>query len=114
MKIIHASAELTAEQIYNLTMSPNTQKMADLVGQEIEIENYALYEDKNSKGEDQEILAILTPEKEVAATISPTFKQDFFRMQDLFGSMGQKIEAISVVSGTAKSGRTFITCKFSR
>ena len=113
MKIINSSENLTPKEIYSLTMSPKTQKMKDALGSRIEIGAWASYEDVNKKtGELQEVLAIMTPEGEIFATNSPTFKEDFFQMLDLFNQMGETVHAISVISGTSKAGRDFISCAY--
>lgn len=114
MKIIEASKNLTPKEIYNLTMSPATQKMKSVIGQRIEISAWAIYEDVNKKtGEVQEVLSIITPEGETFATNSPTFKEDFSNMFQLFRDMGEEVHTITVTSGTSKAGREFITCTYS-
>ena len=60
----------------------------------------------------QEVLAIMTPDGEIFATNSPTFKEDFFQMQELFQDMGETVHAISVISGISKAGREFISCAY--
>ena len=113
MKIINSSENLTPKEIYNLTMSPKTQKMKDAIGSRIEIGAWAEYEDVDKKtGELHEVLAIMTPEGETFATNSLTFKEDFFKMQDLFSNMGETVHAISVISGTSKANREFISCAY--
>jgi len=112
MKIIQKSKELTPQEIYFLTMSPSVQKMSDQDTQIIEVSAFALYEDENGKGETQEILAIMTPDKEVFATNSATFKNDFKKMYELFDSLGVQVQSIKVVSGTSKNDRTFYTCVY--
>lgn len=113
MKIVDSSENLTPKEIYSLTMSPKYRKMKDAIGSRIEIEAWASYEDVNKKtGEIQEILAIMTPDGEIFATNSPTFKEDFFQMQGLFRDMGETVHAISVISGTSKAGREFISCAY--
>lgn len=114
MKLINASKDLTAKQIYTLTMNPATVKMKDCVGQRIEIGYWAIYEDVSQKtGEVQEILAIATPEGECFATNSPTFTRDFTNMLSLFESMGENVPALVVISGKSKTDREFITCVYS-
>lgn len=114
MQIINQSAGLTTKDIYFLTMSPNTQKMKDVVGQRIELKNWAIYTDLNQKnGEEQEVLTIQTPEGETFATNSPTFHRDFLSMWELFTSNGETVPAIIVTSGTSKGGREFISCMYS-
>lgn len=113
MKIIDSSENLTPKEIYNLTMSPKTGKMKDAIGSRIEIGAWAVYEDLNKKtGEIQEVLAITTPDGEIFATNSPTFKEDFFQMWELFRDMGETVHTISVISGTSKAGREFISCAY--
>ena len=113
MKITDSSENLTPKEIYSLTMSPKTKKMKDAIGSRIEIAAWASYDDVNKKsGEVQEVLAIMTPEGEIFATNSPTFKDDFFQMQGLFRDMGEAVHAISVISGTSKAGREFISCAY--
>lgn len=114
MTIINSSANLSVKDIYNLTMNPKTQKMKDCVDQRIQLGAWAIYEDVQKKtGEVQEILAIATPDGEVFATNSPTFKGDFINMYSLFESMGAIVPAITVTSGISKAGREFITCVYS-
>lgn len=100
---------LTNRQKYDLTMSPKTQKMSDAVGSTVEIEAWALYEDEDREGEIREILAIRSPEGEILATNSQTFKDDFFRMVDLFGP---GVSSVEIISGKSKAGRDFITCAY--
>lgn len=114
MKVINASANLNAKQIYTLTMNPATVKMKDVVGERIEISYWAIYEDVSQKtGEVQEILAIATPDNKCYATNSPTFTRDFKNMIDLFEGMGERVPAVVVISGKSKTDREFITCVYS-
>lgn len=112
MKVIRTSKELTPQEVYALTMSQGTARMKDSVSQEVEIKSFALYEEEDSKGELKEILSILTPEGEVLATISDTFKRDFFKMVDFFADNDMTVNSIEVLSGISKSDREFITCKY--
>lgn len=114
MKITKTSKELSPQEKYFLTMSPSVQKMKDVIGQEIEVVAFCIYEDTNSKGEEQEILSIVTPENEVFATNSPTFISDFTKMWELFSADGVTVNVIKVMSGKSKSDREFITCVYAR
>lgn len=102
--------EISNKQLYNLTMSPKTQKMKDAKGTTLEVSAYCVYEDVDKNGEVRTVLAILTPEGETFATNSATFQADFDRMIDMFGPAG--ITAIEVISGHSKAGREFITCGY--
>lgn len=119
MRIITTSKELTAPEIYFLTMSPAAKKMKDKKDDEIEVSAFCLYEDAVKKegettGENQQILSILTNDGEIYATNSPTFIDDFMKMWELFESMNHPIIAIRVIGGKSKKDREFITCTFSR
>lgn len=114
MTIINSSKNLTTVDIYRLTKAPNTQRMKDVIGQRLELDKWAIYEDVNKKtGEIQQILALSTPEGETFATNSPTFTNDFMEMMELFEDAGESVPAIVVTSGTSKAGREFITCIYS-
>lgn len=111
MNIIKKIPEtLTKKQMYDLTMSPKTQKMRDAVGSVLEIAAACIYEDVDGKtGEVREVLSISTIDGEIFATNSKTFREDFGKMLDLFGD---DLTAIEVVSGTSKVGREYITCAY--
>lgn len=112
MNILKTNATTPAE-IYNLTMNPQTQKMSNFKDSTIRLARYCLYEDVDAKtGEVKEILTIMDESATVYGTNSKTFQEDFFKMLDLFESMGASVNEIAVISGTSKSGREFITCKF--
>lgn len=95
---------------YLLTMSPAIQKMSLAETQVLEVSEWALYTDIDSNGEEREILSIMTPENEVFATNSPTFKDAFSSMVNLFNQSGKVVEKIKVIGGESKAGRHFITC----
>ena len=58
-------------------------------------------------GEIKEVIAIATPDGELFATISNTFREEFMDMVNYFGS---DLGAIKVISGTSKAGRKYVTC----
>lgn len=112
MKVLKTSENLSPVQVYNLTMASTTSKLSDAVEQVVEFSAYALYEDVNAKGEENEILSFITPEGEVFATISKTFKDEFFKMVEFFEGEGVSVTAFKVLGGTSKAGRPFITCTY--
>ena len=119
MRIVKSHGELSAPEIYFLTMSPSAQKMSDHKNSEIEISKYCIYEDAVKKEgteteEMQNILSILTPDGEIFATNSPTFISDFVKMMELFESMNTTVTAIRIIGGTSKKGREYITCTYAR
>lgn len=68
---------------------------------------WALYTETNSKGVEQEVLAVLTPADKLV-TISATFKAAFFEVVEL---MGADDYSIVVKHGTTKNGREYVTCE---
>ncbi len=98
---------LTKKEIFRLTDSAQTNRMADSVGEIITISKWAIYEDINAKNEQHTILTIETPEGIIFSTISETFITRFEKMVDAFGD---ELEEIIIQDGTTKSGRTYITC----
>lgn len=114
MKITKSFPEnLTMKQVYNLTRNPDSRSMKTLEGATFNIEAFALYEDVNSKGEEQEVLAVLTSEGDTFSTISDTFKRDFAAIVDVVNQYGVDLAAvdIEVIGGESKSGRHYIGCK---
>lgn len=111
MNIIRCTDNLTTAQKYALCLSGNAAKMETLKGQTIGLHAWALYQDEDKKtGELKQILSIMDEEGDVYATISETFINDFFRMQDFFQSEGETVTAIKVTGGTSKAGRNFVSC----
>lgn len=109
MQILKMSRELSAAEVYKLTMSPEIQRMSDNVGAEIDVQSYCMYED-GVEDDVKTILSIMDTEGKVFATNSSTFQRDFLRMEDLFNQMGCDLPVIKVCNGISKSGRDFITC----
>ena len=107
MQIKKKSQELDKKTIFRMTESDSTVKMSDADGQVLEIAAWILYDDVNGKGEQVEVLSILTTEGEIYATISDTFKKKFSKMVDVFGS---ELDKIKIVSGTSKKGLGYISC----
>ena len=112
MNMLKTNATTPAE-IYNLTMNPQTRKMSDFKGSTIRLTRYCLYEDVDARTDEvKEILTIMDESGTVYGTNSKTFQDDFFKMVELFESMGASVNEIAVISGISKSGREFITCQF--
>lgn len=109
MQILNMSRELSAAEVYKLTMSPEIQRMSDNLGAEIDVQAYCLYED-GEEPDIKTILSIMDVEGKVFATNSFTFQREFMRMNDLFNQMGCDLPVIKVCNGVSKSGRDFITC----
>ena len=98
--------------LYKMTRGKNTvsvNKMDDeQLDRDYSVVGYALYADVNSKGEDVEILSLLTESGLILAAQSKTFKDSFF---DILGMVGDRDFSIKVDSGTSKSGRRYMDCE---
>ena len=116
MKIIRTNIANLAEDkrtLYRLTMgeSISVQKMDDdALNLSYPVNAYVLRQDVNNKGEDVEILSILTESGGVScvlSTVSQTFKMEFFKLLDLFGD---DLFSIRITTGNSKSGRRYMSC----
>lgn len=103
---------LTMKQLYDLTKSPEIQKVSDNDGMLVSVDAWALYEDTDKDGNVREILAILDNEVGTVATNSATFMRDFFEIIDMCTDCGSVVNHIKISSGTSKAGRKFYTCVY--
>lgn len=86
----------------------NVKNMTDEdLDREYPVNGYLLYKDTNNRGEDVEILAILSDGGTVVTTVSATFKKSFFEMVELFED---DPFSIRVISGVSRNGRSFFDC----
>lgn len=113
MEIIKTSNEnLTMKQIYDLTKSPEIQKVSDNDGALIQVDEWALYKDIDRDGNTHDILSILDNEVGAVATNSATFTRDFMEIVDMCQSFGAKPRHVKITSGRSKAGRTFYSCVY--
>ncbi len=107
MEIIRKSGELTKKDIYNLSRSPEIQKMRDFVDEIIDVGKYLIYSDTN--GHDDEVTVLSIEDRTTGAVIasnSATARNEFEYIADLMD--GEEF-SIKVCSGTSKNGRSYIT-----
>lgn len=114
MKIVDAShQELINDPVfvYKMTRGKTTVSVNklddDQLDQDYSVSAWLIYTDVNSKGEDVEILSVLTESGLVLAAQSKTFKESFFDIVDI---VGDRPFSIRVLSGTSKSGRRYMDC----
>lgn len=113
MEIIEKSSDkLTMKQMYDLTKSPEIQKVSDNDGTLLQVDAWALYNDKDKDGIMREILSILDNEAGVIATNSATFIRDFMEIKEMCADCGVEVHHIKISSGMSKSGRKFYTCVY--
>ena len=113
MEIIKKSSEeLTVKQIYDLTKSPEIQRVSDNEGALVQVDAWVLYNDTDSIGNTREILSILDNEVGAVATNSATFIRDFMEIAEMCAVCGVKLQHVKISSGTSKAGRKFYTCVY--
>lgn len=113
MKIIEKSREeLTVKQIYDLTKSPEIQKVSDNEGALVQVNAWVLHADTDKDGNTREILSILDNEVGAVATNSATFIRDFMEITEMCKDCGVEVQHVKISSGTSKAGRKFYTCVY--
>lgn len=113
MKIIEKSSEeLTVKQIYDLTKSPEIQKVSDNEGALVQVNAWVLHTDTDKDGNTREILSILDNEVGAVATNSATFIRDFMEITEMCKDCGVEVQHVKISSGTSKAGRKFYTCVY--
>lgn len=111
MKIIETSKDLTKAEIYLLTKSPLIQTVKNNVGKVVVVKAWCKYSDVNSRGNEIELLSIVTETNEIFATNSKTFMKAFQDIIDIFGN-DSTLPPITFVSGKTKSDKEFVTCAY--
>lgn len=113
MEIIKKSSdELTMKQLYDLTKSPEIQRVSDNEGALVQVDAWALYNDTDKDGNTREILSILDNEVGAVATNSATFIRDFMEIAEMCTVYGVKLQHVKISSGISKAGRKFYTCVY--
>lgn len=116
MNILKTSVpEMDKATVYRLTKSPAVMRMSDIpADEEITVSAWCEYEEPDYKEPDtiNHILSIMDENTGCAyATNSATFQRSFAEITDIFGNSGF---TISVMHGTSKNGRDFITAVFGK
>lgn len=106
IKIIPATEDKRV--IYKLTKSKSTSVKDLEPGSVITPVRYCIFEDTNSKGEENTVLCIEDSSGETFSTISKTFARDF---EEVAALMEDEAYQIKVINGTTKAGRPFVTCE---
>lgn len=94
--------------LYLLTKDPSVQSIKNLSdGTTFTVSAYLTYTDTNSRGEEVNILSLMTDQGPLACQ-SNTFKEQFLDIFEIFGLP----VTISKISGMTKAGREYITCTY--
>lgn len=110
MEIKEKSREFNKVEMYLMTFGNGIISMKDVPdGTAIPVDGFLLFDDvKENTGEINEIMSIITPDKQVYSCQSKTFKRT---LKDIHTIMDGEAYSIIKKSGTTKAGRTFITCE---
>ena len=108
INIIVKSKDFDKVEEYLMTKGKDVHSVKDVEdGTSIVVDGYIVFTDTNKNGDEIEIMSIITPEKEVYATQSQTFKESLLDIISIIG-VGAPIVKIS---GKTKAGRPFVDCK---
>lgn len=112
MKILYCTEKLSLVDQYNLTRSPETEKMSDHVGEELHVDKFMVREEERADtGETVTITSICSNGK-VYATNSATFCREFVGILQMAENAGEMVNTIRISEGKSNKGRTFITCVY--
>lgn len=100
--------EISKKDLYKMTKG-DTVSVRDGVGVIFKTAAYILYQDTNQRGDDVEVLAIMTSDRNVYSTVSETFKTRFFDIVETFGDELPDTD-ILITEGTSKAGRQYASC----
>lgn len=108
MQILKSNIDTANKKaVYKLTKS-ESQRVQDVEkGVSLPVDKWALYTEKNNKGEEQTVLAIVSGSMKVS-TISKTFIGSFMECVDL---MDGDPFSIVITGGTSKGGRQYVNCE---
>jgi hypothetical protein len=110
LEIKNSSKELDKKETYFLTKSQASHGMKEVVGQTLDMEVWAIYEETDQDGQIRTIFSCKTPEGEIYGTNSEAFIKAFYDILDCFDP--EEVTSIEVIGGKSKNNRDFITCAF--
>lgn len=110
LEIKNSNKELDKKEIYFLTKSQASHGMKEVVGQTLDMELWAIYEETDQDGQIRTIFSCKTPEGEIYGTNSEAFIKAFYDILDCFDP--EEVTSIEVIGGKSKNNRDFITCAF--
>lgn len=116
MKIIEKSSQMSVSELHAMTRANSIRKMETAKGSTLNIDSWVLYEDEKTDKQTGEVSTVVVLSvrdgEEVFATVSPTFKNEFFAIKEMCADAGEDFDHVVVTTGTSRAGRTFITCSF--
>lgn len=112
MEIIRKTDNITAAEMFSMTMGNEVRKLTDAKGETLDIYAYIIYkDDKDDGSEPVTILSIKTTEGAMYATNSKTFIRNFADILAMSESCGEEPPTcFKVGSARSKAGREYLTC----
>lgn len=102
------SKDFTEVEQYLMTLDRSNESLKDVEDNtSIPVAGYLTFTDEKENGDSADILSIITPDNEVFACQSATFKRSF---DNICNIMHGKQFSIIKLSGTTKAGRSYIDC----
>lgn len=110
INVTYTSREFSEVETYLMTIAPSIRSMKDVPDNtSIDVAGIMQFEDIDEEtGEKDDIMSIITPDNEVYAFQSATFKRNLMNIEKI---MRGKPFAIIKVSGKTKANRDFINCE---
>lgn len=116
MKIIAQSNKMSVSELHAMTRANTIKKMESAKGSTLNIDSWVYYEDEKTDKQTGEVskarVLSIRDGEEVFATVSPTFKEEFFAIREMCEVADEAFDHVTVTTGTSRAGRTFITCTF--
>lgn len=109
INITYSSREFSEVETYLMTIAPSIKSMKDVEDNtSIQVGGILRFDDIDEEtGEKDDIMSIITPENEVYAFQSATFKRSLL---DIAKIMSGKPFSVVKISGVTKTGRDYINC----
>lgn len=113
MAILEKSGDFDSKTLFRM-MNGKCEKLRECVGDTVDIVGYAIIEQKNTDGEETEILYLAFNDGRIAATSSPTVRRTFEAMVTAFGAPTDETPLVNVVivEAESKKGRNFLDIDF--
>lgn len=100
-----------ASTLYNMMHGSSRIPLKQFDGDVMKLDNYIIYTDVTSEGEIITCVTLREPDGTSWTTNGATFVRDFSGIVEACESCGEVLDAIKIVDGTSKKGRTYRTCE---
>lgn len=100
-----------ASTLYNMMHGSSRLPLKQYDGEIMQLENYIMYTDVTAEGELITCVTLREPDGTTWTTNGNTFIRDFTSIVTACEECGETLQAIRIVDGTSKKGRTYRTCE---